>query len=229
MTKYSFSRQHGARPASRAFTLIELLTVISIIGILAGIMIPTIGGVMTRAKKARSRVTMGQWANGMELYKSEYGFYAPVDGSYASSGGNPYILNSQKFAVAMTGRLIDGTELPASASTSDKVNNVRKQVFYSITQSELDTEKTPPMLHDAFGNTEIAVMYDKNGDGLIRVDDVTKAPGVAAVGGGRYTPDVPNDFDLTLGIHAGVVFYSAGAGNADNSEIDESGAIFSWK
>jgi len=44
----------------KAFTLIELLTVIAIIGILAAIIIPTVGSVKVSANKAKTKVQFSQ-------------------------------------------------------------------------------------------------------------------------------------------------------------------------
>jgi len=52
-------RQNGVR--SRAFTLIELLTVIAIIGILVGILIPVVGRVRETARSAACTANLRQW------------------------------------------------------------------------------------------------------------------------------------------------------------------------
>jgi prepilin-type N-terminal cleavage/methylation domain-containing protein len=43
------------------FTLIELLAVLAVIGILAGILVPTVGAARNAAWNARTRVQFAQW------------------------------------------------------------------------------------------------------------------------------------------------------------------------
>jgi prepilin-type N-terminal cleavage/methylation domain-containing protein/prepilin-type processing-associated H-X9-DG protein len=63
------SRRHHL-PA-RAFTLIELLTVIAIIGILAAILIPTVGAVRQTAQTASCAANLRQIATAVILYAQE--------------------------------------------------------------------------------------------------------------------------------------------------------------
>jgi len=55
----------------RAFTLIELLTVIAIIGVLAGILIPVVGKVRRNARLASSASNLRQIGNAMFLYAGD--------------------------------------------------------------------------------------------------------------------------------------------------------------
>lgn len=62
--------------AKSAFTLIELLTVIAIIGILAAIIIPTVGSVREKAKSIQCAARIRGWGAAVALYANDRkGFY----------------------------------------------------------------------------------------------------------------------------------------------------------
>jgi len=62
---------------TRAFTLVEILTVIVIISILAALVTLAVAGAMRAAKRAKIGWEMNQIAMALELYKNEFGEYPP--------------------------------------------------------------------------------------------------------------------------------------------------------
>lgn len=197
------------RREQRAFSLIELLTVIAILGILAAIIIPTVGGARTAANRAKTKAQFGQWAAAMELYRQEYGYYPDI----ATHGR----LDTAKFAAELTGRTLSGASVAANTS----YGNRKGLSFYALAAGDLDIDGTA--LVDAFGNSEIGVRVDTNRDGLINAGDTGAWTAVMGLAGESYSPTAVDEAVPVNGVRARIVFYSAGQGREPND------LILSWK
>lgn len=206
---------------SRAFTLIELLTVIAIIGILAAIIIPTVGAVKTSANKAKTKVQFNQWATAIGLFKQDYGFYPYFSGSTSPTSDVGVTLktsaNAQMFVDVLAGKKPDGTAISGNALTLNK----RRSAYYSFSDSELvSNAATVSYIKDAFGNADIVVAIDYNNDGLVTSGTSTTVlsgnseDGFASTGYAPASSVIP-----TGGIRAGVVFYSPGKGSSQNDIV----------
>jgi len=149
-----------------AFTLIELLMVIAIIGILAGILIPTVGAVRKQANIAASKSQLSNYVTAIQLFKGEYSYYPFVTG-----GADITVdLSSQstEFIETLSGRgASDGKPKPEGG-------NRRRIGFYSFSESEFllkdDDTVDPTQLADRFNNTAIKVRIDGDGDGQVAPD-----------------------------------------------------------
>jgi len=64
-------RKDGLRTSS-ALTLIQRLTVISIIAILAALLLPAIGQAKAQAQKRKAQMEVDQIANAIHAYEAEY-------------------------------------------------------------------------------------------------------------------------------------------------------------
>ena len=224
-------RQPGAVPRRSlgvgGFTLLELLSVIAVIGILAALIIPSIGAARRSANKAKTRIQFSQWATAIESFRSEYGYYPALHSSTLvnppGQATDPATLHL--FHDILAAKRRDGSALPAYSSSTTasfpEVQNRKLIPFYSFSDPDFTGagSPTPNLLHDAFDNTEIAVLVDRNLDGVIKLgSDFTALP---AVGG--MTPG-PTDFPAA-GVRAGVIFYAPAPG----ADTTNPGFIYSWK
>jgi prepilin-type N-terminal cleavage/methylation domain-containing protein len=138
---------------NRGFTLIELLMVIAIIGILAGILIPTVGAVKKQANIAASKSQLSSYVSAMQMFKGEYGYF-PFTGEVE-------INEEDDFMPALSGT-------PSADASS--AGNRRRIAFHSFSESEfyVDSEGTSDdILSDRFNNIELFLQVDNDGDGII--------------------------------------------------------------
>jgi len=193
----------------RGFSLIELLTVIAVLGILAAIIIPTVSGARDSANRAATKAQFNQWAAAMELYRQEYGFYPDI----ALNGK----VDTERFAAELTGQTLAGDSVRGSTNWGNR----KGLSFYALSVGDLD--EAGAELVDPFGNFDIAIRVDSNRDG--RIDSSDTGSWVAVDGAERagLSPVALPEAIPTNGVRAGVVFYSAGRGR------DETDLVLSWR
>ena len=200
------------RPLSSGFTLLELLSVLAILGILAALIFPSVGAARRSANRAKTRVQFAQWTAAIESFRGEYGYYPAFDPSNLVNGGAT--ATDHLFHDILAAKKRDGTAL--SAGSNAALQNRKAIAFYSFSEADFTSAS---LIRDAFDNTAIAVLVDKDLDGVIRPGaDFTALPEV-----GGMTP-TSADFPAT-GVRAGVVFYAPAPG----ATVVTPEFIFSWK
>jgi prepilin-type N-terminal cleavage/methylation domain-containing protein len=157
----------------RGFTLVETLTAISIILILAGMLMPIIGAVQRQAKKARSQLLFSNISNAFDQYKSEYGRYPLFKELDAKA--TPWPTNANEIDTSF--QLNDGDAILrqvltadnsylSSVSTPGAVNYNRNGVrFLELDERFLCRDKTgtsasstDPWIMDGFDNPYIGMI-----------------------------------------------------------------------
>jgi len=109
---------------SRAFTLVELLTVMAIIAILVSIGIGAVRGASQRAAIARGKADLAALATALEEFKRHYGDY-PQLAEFAQAAVVPTTLNTGPGLATVQARLFNcltGAFGPARFGADDRLN-----------------------------------------------------------------------------------------------------------
>ncbi|MEO0509626.1 MAG: prepilin-type N-terminal cleavage/methylation domain-containing protein [Verrucomicrobiota bacterium] len=157
-----------------AFTLIELLMVVAIIAILAGILIPAIGAVRKQANVAASKAQISGYVNAIQMFKGEYNYLPFVTGGADTTIDLSSGAQSQAFIETLSGKD------PTTGAVVQTGGNRRSSPFHSFSDSDFlledDNSISQTQLADRFGNVNIKVRLDGDGDGLIDPDVAGTSP-----------------------------------------------------
>jgi general secretion pathway protein G len=75
MNTASLSRRELHRPASRGFTLVELLLVLVILGTLAAIVLPKFSGTTERARRTQAQTQIATFGTALDNFEVDVGHY----------------------------------------------------------------------------------------------------------------------------------------------------------
>lgn len=134
------------RTRCKRFTLMELLIVIGIIAVLAGLLLPALAGAREHAKRTRAQTEMKTLQMAISMYESDYG-YLPM-------GGTERALNSA-----------DYTALIQVLQNVPPCGNARGKRYLDIS-----TEQGPGVFNDPWSSAanpqryQIALDLDYDGD-----------------------------------------------------------------
>lgn len=162
------------RPAIHSFTLVEILVVVSIIGLLAGLAIPAVGGAMNAARKAKVTAMAHQIRTAIVQFNTEYGFF-PTNGMTAGMGNT-----GANLALVLTGSASATNDNPRQISFLEVPNDFTFGNAGNLSNRGIVTPSG--FYKGGQSNFSVSVDHDYNGrvtvtNGLVQ----TNMPGTVAV------------------------------------------------
>jgi len=162
--------KHNNLSRKKAFTLIEMLVVIAIIGILAAMLFPAITGAMRTAKINKARIEAESIANAINLYYNDYGQmpvpvaaqgFAPYTGATWTPGNED---DASYFTEAVAKQIIQVLTAEAGGSSNPNANhalNPRRKVYLSMDNPNADGTFLDPW------RNQYRIKLDRDFDGKV--------------------------------------------------------------
>jgi len=200
------------RPLQRAgFTLVELLTVIAIIAILAGILVPAVGTATRKVKESKTRVQLNNLVEMCKQYKQIYKIWP----TFAPPQTN------QDTVFRLIEHRPDFVEIMTGNPTTPNVKfNKQKIPFATFNDADLSPDPANSTPIDAFKNEDLYLVYNTNIARPHQIDpsmvnDLSFNP----IEGGQPISMKPQQ-DPQVPISQDCVALSPGAGVSDNDVIE---------
>jgi len=178
----------SARTGPASFTLVEILVVVSIIGLLAGLSIPAVGGAMHAARKAKVTAMAHQVRTALTQFNTEYGYF-PTNGMNQGIG-----TTAQTLALILIGsssstndnpRQISFLEVPADFTFGGSGNVSNRGIV------------TPRGFYAGNAQSNLSVSVDHDYNGEVRVTNGTAVNNIRATTAVWYVD--PKDRTKTIG------------------------------
>lgn len=203
----------------KAFTLVELMIVIAIIGVLVGMLTPMISGAQKRALATTSKTLFSNMVSALERYQTEYGYYP----AFLTSRDRTNLAQenfSEGMIKALTGKTPEGGRLTQS---DRREYNRKSRNFLDIATSNIIKREGKWVIIDSFGNPNIYVCVDGDNDGFIKA-------GFPAITDGFTVQEikeiVPNP---TAGIRAKAIIFTLKKDSFSATADFSSENVFTWQ
>lgn len=145
-----------------AFTLLELLVVISVIGVLVAVILPNLVGVRARARDSALKNEMRQLKTALRMYYNDNQSYPPDDNSgnivaCGEAGASVCPNNDGSFA---TGDILYMKEMPTSEEYSyEMIDGGEDFLLYTVLENAADSDIAESVAHCRVENPAASNYY----------------------------------------------------------------------
>ncbi len=204
--------------AKKAFTLVELMIVIAIIGVLVGMLTPMISGAYKKALSTNSKTFMSNIAAALERYKDDNGDY-PKFLTAEPRVNLDDADNAERLYKALTGKTPEGGRLSAA---DRKELNRRCTNYMDFNMNSIVKKGGKWKIMDSFGNPNIYVCVDADNDGFIKSGFPTRKDGIPA---SELSEIVPN---AKAGIMSKVILFTLKKDSEKDTADYSAENIYTW-
>lgn len=151
-----FKKQLAKRSA---FTIVELLTVMAVIALLIGLLVPALSKVRIYAKGVKQRAQFHSIAVALEMFKNENGGEYPDSSTLPINAGSDLVCGANRLAEALVGRDLQGFDpesrwhptLDTQAPLTNAYSTDTSGTPVSLKQQSLERRKGPYLTIQSIG------------------------------------------------------------------------------